>query len=88
MEMTPLKAIKEKCLDCCCGDKKEVELCTIERCPLYKFRFGVKPKDESKPKKQLSEADRKKIAERLQAGRTKSKEKVKEAKKASGKKGK
>lgn len=31
-------AIKLKCIDCCCGDKKEVSLCTSYTCPLYRFR--------------------------------------------------
>ena len=35
-----LEAIKEKCLDCCCGDGYEVLLCTCKDCPLYPFRLG------------------------------------------------
>lgn len=35
-----LKAINEKCLNCCCFQKKEVELCPSENCPLHKFRNG------------------------------------------------
>ena len=38
--MTPLQAIKEKCMDCCCQDSKEVKLCVCKECPLYNFRFG------------------------------------------------
>ena len=41
--MTPLKAIREKCLDCCCGSAQEVRLCTCEKCALYRFRFGKNP---------------------------------------------
>lgn len=41
--MTPIKAIREKCLDCCCGNAKEVELCPCEDCSLYPFRFGRNP---------------------------------------------
>ena len=26
--MTPMKAIRAKCLDCCCGSSNEVRLCT------------------------------------------------------------
>lgn len=33
-----LQAIKNKCLDCCCFDKKQVEDCPIEECPLWGFR--------------------------------------------------
>lgn len=41
--MTPMKAIRAKCLDCCCGSSNEVRLCTIENCPLYSYRFGKNP---------------------------------------------
>ena len=42
--MTPMKAIRAKCLDCCCGSFQEVRLCTVEKCPLYPYRFGKRPK--------------------------------------------
>ena len=42
--ITPLKAIRLKCLDCSCGSPKEVKLCTVEGCPLYPYRFGKNPK--------------------------------------------
>ena len=41
--ITPLKAIRLKCLDCCCGSAHEVKLCTAEKCPLYLFRLGKNP---------------------------------------------
>ena len=41
--MTPMKAIRAKCLDCCCGSSNEVRLCTAEKCPLYVYRFGKNP---------------------------------------------
>lgn len=41
--MTPMKAIRAKCLDCCCGSSHEVRLCTAEKCPLYPYRFGKNP---------------------------------------------
>lgn len=43
MPATPLKAIRAKCLDCCCGSTEEVKLCTIPTCPLYKYRLGKNP---------------------------------------------
>lgn len=42
--MTPMKAIRAKCLDCCCGQTKEVRLCPVKKCPLYLYRFGKRPK--------------------------------------------
>lgn len=44
--MTPLEAIREKCLDCCCGESSEVKNCPVTNCPLHTFRFGRKPKTE------------------------------------------
>ena len=41
--MTPLKAIRAKCMDCCCGQYKEVELCPCKDCSLYPYRFGKNP---------------------------------------------
>lgn len=43
-KVTPLRAIKLKCLDCSCGNRNEVKLCAIESCPLYIYRKGKKPK--------------------------------------------
>lgn len=41
--MTPIQAIRAKCLDCCCGQVNEVKLCTAERCTLWPFRLGKNP---------------------------------------------
>ena len=41
--LTPMSAIRKKCLDCCCWSANEVKLCEIEICPLYSYRFGKKP---------------------------------------------
>lgn len=41
--ISPLRAIRLKCLDCCVGSSLEVKLCTAEDCPLYLFRFGRNP---------------------------------------------
>lgn len=43
MATTPMKAIREKCLDCCCGSSQEVKLCEIHDCALYPFRLGKNP---------------------------------------------
>lgn len=37
------KAIRQKCLDCCCNQENEVRYCTIFDCPLFPYRFGIKP---------------------------------------------
>lgn len=46
--LTPIKSIRAKCLDCCCGQKSEVRNCVITNCPLYPYRMGHRP-----PKKPL-----------------------------------
>lgn len=47
--MTPVKAIRAKCLDCCCGSFIEVKMCTCVNCSLYPFRLGKNPN--CKPRK-------------------------------------
>ena len=41
--LTPVKAIRAKCLDCANGQQVEVRLCTCEKCPLYPYRMGHRP---------------------------------------------
>lgn len=38
------KAIREKCIDCCCGDTAEVRKCIMDKCSLFPYRFGCNPK--------------------------------------------
>ena len=59
--MTPIKAIRAKCLDCCCGQANEVRLCEITSCPLYEFRMGHNPNI----KRQYTEEQRAAVASRL-----------------------
>ena len=40
---TPIKSIREKCLDCTNGSLKEIRLCTVVQCALYPYRFGKRP---------------------------------------------
>lgn len=49
--LTPLRAIRLKCLDCA-YTSNEVDLCPCVDCPLYRFRFG------KNPNVQLSEEER------------------------------
>ena len=41
--LTPIKSIRQKCLDCCAFQKKEVALCAAVNCPLHPYRFGHRP---------------------------------------------
>lgn len=43
--LTRAKAIRAKCLDCCCGQAVEVRLCTAQKCPLFPYRMGREDKD-------------------------------------------
>ena len=45
-KLTPMKAIRQKCIECCNGQYKEVRLCPIKKCALYEYRSGHRPKDE------------------------------------------
>jgi len=40
---TPIKAIRKKCLDCTCGQVKEIRDCPIINCALYPYRMGCRP---------------------------------------------
>ena len=45
MRMTPMKAIRAKCLDCCAGQVAEIRRCELKNCPLFPYRFGKRPKE-------------------------------------------
>ncbi len=45
--LTPIKAIRAKCVDCCCGQLAEVRNCQITKCTLHHYRMGRRPKKES-----------------------------------------
>ena len=42
--LTPIKAIRAKCLECSGGQTKEVRECPILDCGLYPYRMGKRPK--------------------------------------------
>jgi hypothetical protein len=53
--ITPLKAIRKKCFECSNGQNKEIRDCpcfenngAIEKCSLYPYRLGKRPKINSK----------------------------------------
>ena len=41
--VSPLKALRLKCLDCCNDSAQEVRLCTAVDCPSWPFRMGKNP---------------------------------------------
>ena len=40
---TPVRAIRQKCLDCSGGKTSEIKECGITECPLHAFRMGTNP---------------------------------------------
>ena len=65
MEKSPLKAIRAKCLECCCGSAYEVKNCVIHDCELYPFRMGHNPNRKSS----LRDEQRKEVGEELKSSR-------------------
>jgi hypothetical protein len=41
--MSPLAALRARCLDCCAGSADEVRKCMALDCPSWPFRMGVNP---------------------------------------------
>lgn len=64
--ITPLRAIRLYCLDCCEGNRDEVGHCGAVSCPLFNFRTGKNPF-----RKKMTEEQRIKNIERLKAFRKK-----------------
>lgn len=56
--VSPQKAIRQFCLDCCGGSSSEVKSCTAAKCALYPFRFGKNP---FRAKRELSDEHRNKL---------------------------
>lgn len=38
--LTRKKAIRLKCLECCCDSSAEVRSCPATECPLWRYRMG------------------------------------------------
>lgn len=68
----PIKAIREKCLECSCGQTSEVKLCPNEQCALYPFRMGKNPY----VTRTLSEEQKEAASERLKKARALKKAKI------------
>jgi hypothetical protein len=58
----PTKAIRAKCLDCCCGNAAEVRKCVATDCALWPFRLGSNP---FRKKAALSESEKLRRAAQL-----------------------
>ena len=60
MITSPAKAIRAKCIDCCCGNAAEVRACEITDCALHPFRFGKNPYHK---KRELTEEEKQQRAQ-------------------------
>ena len=67
MCMSPLKALRLRCIDCCGGSAPEVRLCTAVDCPAWPFRMGKNP---YRTKRVISEEQRAVMAARLALSRS------------------
>lgn len=47
IRLTPIRAIRFYCLQCSCGQVKEIRECPITVCALYPYRLGKRPKNEN-----------------------------------------
>ena len=63
----PLKAIREKCLDCCCGNAAEVRKCVAIDCALWPFRLRTNP---FRKKRELSPEQKRRMTDLLIQTRT------------------
>ncbi len=57
--MSPLRALRLRCVDCCTGSVQEVRLCAAVACPSWPFRMGKNP---WRAARALSEAQRATLA--------------------------
>ena len=71
MSTSPVKAIREFCIECCGGVSNEVKTCPAVNCKLYAFRFGKNP---NRPKRELTEEQKEAARSRLAEARKKNKE--------------
>lgn len=70
--LSPRKAMRNKCLDCCCGRANEVKQCHLHDCTLWPFRMGrgiagvngVLKSSKKKPRSAAQLANDKKLAAR------------------------
>jgi hypothetical protein len=62
----PMKAIREKCLECCCRNAAEVRKCVAVDCTLWPYRLSSNP---FRKKRELAPAEKQERAERLSKAR-------------------
>lgn len=63
MQRSPIKAIREFCLECCGGNSNDVKGCTAPNCALFAFRFGKNPYIKREMTEEQREAAKARLAE-------------------------
>lgn len=63
-----LRAVKAKCLDCCCYQPSEVRQCTSQRCDLWLYRLGRDPNPSRRGVPQNLPSGRAKLAKESNLG--------------------
>jgi hypothetical protein len=61
--LRPLRAMREKCLDCCCGQAFEVKECPCTGCSLWPYRMGRSPNRKGIPRKPMTDAHKQRLFE-------------------------
>ncbi len=51
-KLSPMRAIRKFCLDCCGGQRNEVTHCTDPDCALFEYRLGKRPETVEKEQKE------------------------------------
>jgi hypothetical protein len=65
--ISPLGALRARCLDCCAGQANEVAACPVVECPSWPFRMGTNPW--RKPASEARRASARRTMERINARR-------------------
>ena len=66
---SPLRAIRAKCVDCCCGQISEVRNCPCTSCPLHSYRMGKSNRTRTMTDEQKEAARDRLIAARAKIGK-------------------
>ncbi len=61
--LRPLRAMREKCLDCCCGQAPVVKECPCTGCSLWPYRLGKRPNGKGRTPRIMSPEHKKRFLE-------------------------
>lgn len=69
-----MSVIRDKCLDCCCGQQTEVRMCSAVQCALWPYRMNANPMraEMSEAQREAAIANGKRLAEARKSNKTES----------------